>query len=100
VGAKDASGNLVIDLSVHPKGSRPTVGPMVSGRLRVVVSAPPTDGKANKAVILALAEAFGVAPSAVTILRGETGRKKTVRIVGATQAVLDRLSRDPTENTG
>lgn len=98
--ANDASGSLVIDLAVHPKGSRPKVGPMVGGRLRVVVSAPPADGKANKAVIAALAEAFGVPPSRITILRGETGRKKTVRIDGATQAVLDRLSRDPTGNTG
>jgi uncharacterized protein len=74
---------------------------MVGDRLRVVVNASPTDGKANRAVVLALADAFGVPPSAVTILRGETSRKKTVRIVGATAAALDRLSLpDPRGNTG
>lgn len=73
----------------------------MAGRLRVVVSAPPTDGKANRAVVALLAEVFGVPPSAVTILRGETGRKKTVRIEGATQASLDQLLRQasPTKNT-
>jgi uncharacterized protein len=102
VAAKDSGGSLVVDISVQPKGSRPRVGPMLGDRLRVVVSAPPTDGKANKAVVLALAEAFGVPPSAVTILRGETGRKKTVRIDGATRAALDRLRgpQDPKGNTG
>jgi uncharacterized protein len=102
VAAKETSGSLVIDLNVQPKGSHPTVGPMLGDRLRVVVSAAPTDGKANKAVILALAKAFGVPQSAVTILRGETGRKKTVRIEGATAAALDRLARssDRTGNTG
>jgi len=74
---------------------------MVGDRLRVVVSAAPTDGKANRAVVVALAEAFGVPASAVTILRGETGRKKTVRIEGATAAALDRiLSQDPKGSTG
>jgi uncharacterized protein len=90
VAAKGTQESVKIDLTVQPKGSRPRVGPMVDGRLRVVVSAPPADGKANRAVVLALAEAFGTAPSAVTILRGETGRKKTVEIRGLTQAALDR----------
>jgi uncharacterized protein len=101
VTAKEASRGIVIDITVQPKGSKPRVGPMLGDRLRVVVSAAPTDGKANRAVVLALAEAFGVSPSAVTILRGETSRKKTVRIEGATAAAWGRFSsQDPKGNTG
>lgn len=61
--------------------------------MRVAVTAPPVDGEANAAVIEALAQAFGVRRAAVTIVRGERGRRKTVRIEGATADALQRLSR-------
>jgi uncharacterized protein (TIGR00251 family) len=60
-------------------------------RLRVAVTSPPLDGAANAAVSDALADAFGVRRSAVEIVRGERGRRKTVRIAGGTRAVLARL---------
>ncbi len=84
---------LTIDILVVPRASRTTVGSMVGDRLRVAVTAPPVDGAANAAVIEAVAEAFGVRRAAVTIVRGERGRRKTVRIEGATSEVLQRLSR-------
>ena len=62
-------------------------------RLRVAVTAPPVDGEANAAVIDALAQAFGVRRAAVTIVRGERGRRKTVRIEGATATTYQRLAR-------
>jgi uncharacterized protein (TIGR00251 family) len=61
---------------------------VVGDRLRVAVNAPPVDGKANEAVVRTLAAALGVPRSAVEIVRGETGRRKTVRIRGVTLAGL------------
>ena len=55
------------------------------------MTAPPVDGKANVAVIEAVAAAFGVRRADVTIVRGETGRRKTMRVAGATLAALARL---------
>jgi len=83
--AAERDGGLLVDIQVVPRASRTAVGPAVGGRLRVAVTAPPVDGAANAAVIEALAEAFAV-------LRGERGRRKTVRIAGATRAALERLS--------
>jgi uncharacterized protein (TIGR00251 family) len=83
---------LTIDVLVVPRASRTAVGPMVGDRLRVAVAAPPVDGAANAAVIEALAEAFNVRRSAVAIVRGERGRRKTVRIEGATASALQRLA--------
>jgi len=83
---------LIIDILVVPRASRNAVGPSVGDRLRVAVTAPPVDGEANAAVIEALAQAFGVRRSAVTIVRGERGRRKTVNVEGATGAVLQRLA--------
>jgi uncharacterized protein (TIGR00251 family) len=91
VNAREVEGALVLDVLVQPRASRAGVGPVVGDRLRVSVTAPPVDGKANAAVIEAVAAAFGVRRAAVTIERGETGRRKTVRIAGATRASLAKL---------
>jgi uncharacterized protein len=64
------------------------VGDGAGERLRVAVTAPPVDGAANAAVVEALAAAFGVPKRAVAIVRGETGRRKTVRIEGVTAAAV------------
>jgi uncharacterized protein (TIGR00251 family) len=82
---------LLVDVLVVPRASRTAVGPAVGDRLRVAVTSPPVDGAANAAVIEALADAFGVRRSAIEIVRGERGRRKTVRIVGATRATLEKL---------
>ena len=84
-------GALIVDIQVVPRASRTAVGPAVGERLRVAVTAPPVEGAANTATIEALAVAFGVRRAAVTIVRGERGRRKTVRIAGATREVLERL---------
>jgi hypothetical protein len=92
--ASEKDGALTIDLLVAPRASRPALGPVVDGRLRVAVTAPPTDGEANEAVARLLAESLGVRRSAVEILRGTTGRRKTVRVRGATLAALMSLLSD------
>jgi uncharacterized protein (TIGR00251 family) len=48
----------------------------------VRVTAPPVEGEANRAVARLLARALRVPPSAVTVVRGERGRDKIVRIDG------------------
>lgn len=82
---------LTVDLQVVPRASRTAVGGAVGDRLRVAVTAPPVDGAANDAVVAALAAAFGVRARDVEIVRGETGRRKTVRIAGASAELLARL---------
>ena len=84
---------LLVDIQVVPRASRAAVGSVVGDRLRVAVTAPPVDGAANAAVIEALASAFGVRRAAVSIVRGETGRRKTVRIEGGSAATLEALRR-------
>lgn len=89
----ERDGALIVDVLVVPRASRTRIGPVVGERLRVAVTSPPVDGAANAAVIDALADAFGVRRSAIEIVRGERGRRKTVSIAGATRAALDRLLR-------
>ena len=88
--ASEKDGALTVNIVVQPRAAREGVGPIVGDRLKVSVNAPPVDGKANEAVVRALAGALGVARGAVEIIRGETGRRKTVKIRGITLAALLR----------
>ena len=89
---EERDGALLISIQVIPRASRASVGPARAERLRVAVNAPPVDGAANIAVVEALAAAFGVRRAQVTIIRGERGRQKTVRVLGADRATLQALA--------
>lgn len=60
--------------------------------VKLAITAPPVDGKANQAVIEFLAELLGVAKSSITIISGESGRNKVIAIRGmAAERVRERL---------
>ena len=92
----EKDGAVTVDIAVKPRSSREGVGPVQADRLCVAVNAPPVDGKANEAVVRVLSSTFKVPRSAVIIVRGETGRKKTVRIAGLSAAALERAIADET----
>ena len=76
--AKDGAAHL----SVHVQpGAKTTewVG-MHGDRLKLRLQAPPVDGKANKELVAWAAAHFDVPRAAVTIVRGQTSRRKTLRI--------------------
>ena len=72
--------DLVLDLRVQPRASRDELVGPYGEQLKVRITAPPVDGKANDHLLRFVAKAFGVAPSAVTLVAGETGRDKRLRI--------------------
>ncbi|MEJ2297701.1 MAG: DUF167 domain-containing protein [Woeseiaceae bacterium] len=68
--------DLILNVRVHPRASRSSITGVANGALQVRTTAAPTDGKANKAVTRMLGKFFGVAPSAIRLLRGQTNRDK------------------------
>lgn len=58
------------------------------GTLLVRVTAPPVDGRANRAVCRLIARRVGVAASNVTIVRGERSRDKVIRVIGVSSSEL------------
>jgi uncharacterized protein YggU (UPF0235/DUF167 family) len=80
-----------IDVRVIPRASR-TGLEVRDGRLIVRVTAPPVDSAANLAVLEAMARALEVPKRALRIVRGETGRNKTIEIAADDAAVLARLT--------
>jgi uncharacterized protein (TIGR00251 family) len=74
--------DLILRVQVQPRASRNEFAGLHGDRLKIRLTAPPVEGAANAALIAFLAEAFGVAKRQVTLLAGDTGRAKTLRIAG------------------
>ncbi|MGA2838548.1 MAG: DUF167 domain-containing protein [Acidimicrobiales bacterium] len=72
---------------VRPRASRTAVGGSHDGVLVVRVREPATDGRANRAVVEALAAALGVPRGAVQVAGGASSRRKVVEVDGD-EAVL------------
>jgi uncharacterized protein (TIGR00251 family) len=72
--------DLILRVQVQPRASHDEVAGIHAGALKIRLTSPPVDGKANAALIAFLAETFGVAKREVTLLKGETGRVKQLRI--------------------
>ena len=68
-----------IAVRVTPRASRDGVD-AETDPLRIYVTAPPEDGKANEAVQKLLAKSLGIAKSRLTLVRGQTSRDKVFRI--------------------
>lgn len=64
------------------------VGRRPDGVIAVRVTAAPADGKANAAVVKALADALGTRPSGITLISGHTGRDKRVQVDSMTETEL------------
>lgn len=85
-----------VAVKVQPKARRPGLrgaAPSADGeRLRIAVSAPAEDGRANRAVCAALADALQVAPSAIRITAGLAAREKVLFVGGDPAALGKRLA--------
>jgi hypothetical protein len=79
---RDTARGVTLRVRVQPRASRDALGGERQGALVVRLTAPPVDGRANEALARILADTLGVAPSAVRLVRGESGRDKLVSIAG------------------
>jgi uncharacterized protein len=71
-----------LNIRVIPRAKKNVVK-LEHGRLKVYLTAPPQDGKANKLLVEVLAEHFQVKKQQVLIIRGERSQDKIVRIVSS-----------------
>ena len=80
--------SAVIRVRVQPRASRDEIVGWQANTLRLRVSAPPLEGRANDAVVQLIARGAGVAPGAVSVVAGARGRDKLVRVAGVTPDAL------------
>jgi len=81
--------DLILDTRVQTRSSQLQLGQVKNGRLKLRLTAPPADGKANLQARKLLAKSFGVGISRVKLVNGQTHRNK--------QFLIQEPSRFPSE---
>jgi len=81
----------VLEVWVQPRASRNEIIGYRNHFLRLRVTAPPVEGEANQSVKRLLAEALGIPPSRVEILKGDKGRRKKVRVLEVPLSNCEKL---------
>lgn len=80
--------SATVSVRVVPRSSKEEVAGFEGGVVRIRLNAPPVEGKANEALVRFLAKTVGVPKSRITLVTGEKGRNKIVRVAGITREAL------------
>ncbi len=79
---RDTPQGVTFAVRVQPRARRNAVAGEMGDALKLALTAPPVEGKANEACVEFLAKLLKVPRSSVTIAAGETSRNKVVRVAG------------------
>ena len=89
---RDSDKGATFAIRVQARASRNAVVGEMGEALKIALTAPPVEGKANEACIEFLAILLKVPRSSVTIASGESSRNKVIRVAGlSTQQVREKL---------
>jgi uncharacterized protein len=85
---RETEAGLTFAIKVQPRARKNAVTGEVGDALKIALTAPPTEGKANDACIEFLANILKVPRSSVTIASGQTSRRKVIRVTGVSSSQL------------
>ncbi len=92
VAIQNSPGSVTFAVKVHPRAKKNAITGEVGNALKLALTAPPVDGKANEACIDFFAKLLKVSRSSVTIAAGLTSRNKVIRVAGlSAEEVRQRL---------
>jgi uncharacterized protein len=92
---KEQNGSVVFLVRVSPRSSRDAIEGEHGGALKIRLTAPPVDGRANDALRRLLAHSLNVPLGAVKIVAGEANRTKRVSVTGVSPAQVLALGAPP-----
>lgn len=84
-------GGCILSVRVHPGARRNAITGTHDGALKISLTTPPADGRANEALIGFLAERLRIPRRSIELLTGAASRSKTLRLVGMTAAEAEPL---------
>ncbi len=88
------SGAVTFAVKLHPRAKKNAITGELGAALKLSLTTPPIEGRANEACIEFFAKLLKVPRSSVTIASGQNSRNKIIRVAGVTaQYVQDRLRR-------
>src|ERR1035438_8980838 len=86
---RDTPSGATFQVKVHPRARKNAITGVVGDALKLALTAPPVEGRANEACIAYFAEFLNVARSSVTIAAGESSRQKLIRGEGLSAAQVE-----------
>ena len=95
---KESGGAVTFAVKVHPRAKKNAITGEVGDALKIALTAPPVEGRANQAVIELLAEVLRVPRGSVSIAAGQSSRNKVIRVSGVTAAMVGERLRASEEN--
>jgi uncharacterized protein (TIGR00251 family) len=89
---QESGGGVTFAVKVHPRAKKNAITGELGNALKVSLTTPPVEGRANEACIEFFAKLLRVPRSSVTIASGQSNRRKVIRIAGmSAQEVRSRL---------
>jgi uncharacterized protein (TIGR00251 family) len=82
ISIRDTASGVILAVKIHPRAKKNAITGEVGEALKVALTAPPVDGRANAACVEFFAKLLKVPRSSVTIASGQTSRNKVIRITG------------------
>ncbi|HEY6414343.1 MAG TPA: DUF167 domain-containing protein [Edaphobacter sp.] len=83
---RDVADGCTVSVRVHPGARRNAVSGIHDGGVKISLTTPPVDGRANEALIAFVAELLGIPRGRVSLVAGVTSRTKVLRITGKSVA--------------
>ncbi len=88
---KEIKEGVIINILVQPRASKNEIVGIRDDFLKIRLTAPPVEGKANRECISILAKRLNVSRKAIEIIKGDKSRRKTVKIAGVTKKEIEAL---------
>jgi len=94
VQVEEGKAGVSFAVRVHPRAKKNSITGELGDALKLSLTTPPVEGRANEACIEFFAKLLKVPRSSVTIASGQTSRNKVIHVAGVTgQYLRERLSR-------
>ena len=87
---QEGGGAVTFAAKVHPRAKKNAITGELGNALKVALTAPPVEGKANEACIEFFAKLLKVPRSSVSIAAGQSSRNKVIRVVGLSADELQK----------
>jgi len=87
---RDTDRGATFAIRVQPRASRNAIAGEMGDALKLALTAPPVEGKANEACVEFFANLLKVPRSSVTIASGESSRNKVIRITGLSAGQVEQ----------
>jgi uncharacterized protein len=88
---RDTPDGCTLPIRVHPGAKRNAVTGTHDGAIKISLTTPPTDGRANEALIAFLAERLRVPRFRIALVSGQNSRSKVLRITGLNAAEVESI---------